>query len=99
MRITRLLASIALASGLHAAVKLPALISDHMVLQQGQPVRIWGTADPGESVRVAFQGQTADAKAASNGKWEAWLKPMTAGGPLEMTINGTVLHDVLVGEV
>ena len=99
MSITRLLAAIALTSGLHAAVKLPALISDHMVLQQGQPVRIWGTADPGESVRVAFQGQTADAKAASNGKWEAWLKPMTAGGPLEMTINGTVLHDVLVGEV
>src|SRR5438105_2968341 len=98
MRITRLLVSTALAAGalangLHAAVKLPALISDHMVLQQGQPVRIWGTADPGESVRVAFQGQTVNAQTASNGKWEVWLKPLTAAGPLEMTINGTVLHD------
>jgi sialate O-acetylesterase len=99
MRITRVLAALALAAGLQAAVKLPALISDHMVLQQGKPVRIWGTADPGEAVRITFQGQTVDAKAAATGKWEAWLKPLNAGGPLEMNINGAAIHDVLVGEV
>jgi len=89
----------ALAGALHAAVKLPALISDHMVLQQGVPVRIWGTADPGEMVRLEFQGQTATGKAAENGKWSLWLKPLSAAGPLEMTINGTAIKDVLVGEV
>ena len=57
-----------------------------MVLQQGMPVRIWGTADPGESVRVAFQGQTVSTKARENGKWEAWLRPLAVAGPLEMTI-------------
>ena len=31
-----------------AEVKLPKLISDNMVLQQGMKVRIWGTADPSE---------------------------------------------------
>src|SRR5947199_7889487 len=98
-RIGRLLGFTMVACALHAAVKLPALISDHMVLQQGQPVRIWGSADPGESVQVDFQGQSVTVKAAENGKWTAWLKPLVAAGPLDMTINGTVLKDVLVGEV
>ncbi len=57
-RIGRLLGFMTVACALHAAVKLPALISDHMVLQQGMPVRIWGAADPGESVKVDFQGQS-----------------------------------------
>ena len=39
--------ALAAACGLNAAVKVPALISDHMVLQQGIPVKIWGTAIPG----------------------------------------------------
>jgi sialate O-acetylesterase len=101
MRKSRLLLLFAVAS-LHGAVKLPSLISDHMLLQQGRPVRIWGAADPGESVRVEFQGQSVSTAAGPNGKWTAWLKPLTAAGPLEMTIaasNTIVLHDVLVGEV
>ena len=87
---------------LNAAVKVPALISDHMVLQQGIPVRIWGTADPGEGVRVDLQGQSVSVKAAADGKWTAWLKPLVAAGPLEMTIAGSnaiSIKDVLVGEV
>ena len=32
-----------LACGLHAEVKLPAVFSDGMVLQQQQLVRVWGT--------------------------------------------------------
>jgi sialate O-acetylesterase len=88
-----------LAASLHASVKLPALISDHMVLQQGVPVRIWGTADPAESVTVQFQGQTVSGKAAENGSWALWLKPLSAAGPLQMTINNQSIKDVLVGEV
>src|SRR5450432_4900332 len=94
--------NLALALALDAAVKLPAIISDHMVLQQGAPVRIWGTADAGEAVRVEFQGQTVSTKAAENGKWSAWLKPLAAAGPLDMTItasNTISVKDVLVGEV
>ena len=90
------------ACGLNAAVKLPALISEHMVLQQGIPVRIWGSADPGEGVRVDLQGQSVSVKAGANGRWTAWLKPLVAAGPLEMTIAGSntiTIRDVLVGEV
>ena len=101
-RITKCLGLLTVACALQAAVKLPALISDHMVLQQGMPVRIWGAADPGEAVKVDFQGQTVTVKAAENGKWSAWLKPLVAAGPLAMTIAGTntiAIQDVMVGEV
>jgi sialate O-acetylesterase len=37
-----------------ADVKLPAVISDHMVLQADKPVAIWGWADPDESVAISF---------------------------------------------
>jgi sialate O-acetylesterase len=99
LRIERLLGLLWVAGALHAAVKLPAIISDHMVLQQGMPVRIWGSADAGESVKVGFQGQSVTVKAAENGRWSAWLKPLVAAGPLEMTINNAAIKDVLVGEV
>src|ERR1035437_5925598 len=98
-RIYRLLGLVTLACALQAAVKLPALISDHMVLQQGMPVRIWGAADPGESVKVDFQGQSVTVKATENGKWTVWLKPLVAAGPLDTTINGVASKGVLVGEV
>ncbi len=90
------------ASSLTAAVSLPSLISDHMVLQSGIPVRIWGTASPGESVTVVFRDQTVKTAAGSNGEWEAYLKPLRPGGPDEMRIRGEneiVIADVLVGEV
>ena len=35
-------------SMVNAKVKLPALISDGMVLQREQPIKVWGTADAGE---------------------------------------------------
>src|ERR1035441_5173537 len=97
--IVRCLGLLTAACALHAAVKLPALISDHMVLQQGMPVRVWGSADPGELVKVDFQGQSLTVTASENGKWTAWLKPLVAAGPLVLTINDLTIQDVLVGEV
>src|SRR6201999_2005251 len=40
-----------------ADVKLPAIFAEHMVLQQGMPVPVWGTADAGEEVTVSFGDQ------------------------------------------
>jgi sialate O-acetylesterase len=101
-RIAECLIALSLAGALDAAVKLPALISDHMVLVSGVPVRIWGTADAGEAVRVELEGQSVAAAADGAGKWAVWLKPLTVAGPLEMTVAGSntvVVRDVLVGEV
>ena len=86
-----------------AEVKLPAVISDHMVLQADVAVPIWGMAAPGEEVTVSFAGQTQTMKAASDGRWIVKLgnlKP--AGEPQVMTVHGTnalTVKDVLVGEV
>jgi sialate O-acetylesterase len=91
-----------LPAGLFADVKLPAIISDHMVLQQDMPVRIWGKADPGEAVSLEFNGQKVSGKADSEGKWALFLMPMKAAGAAELTISGhntLTVRDVLVGEV
>ncbi|NBS04458.1 MAG: sialate O-acetylesterase, partial [Verrucomicrobia bacterium] len=44
-----------------ADFKLSAIFSDHMVLQREKPVAVWGWADAGESVTVAFGGQSKSA--------------------------------------
>ena len=87
---------------LDADVRLPALVSDHMVLQRDAPVRIYGWADAAEAVSVRLQNHGATAVTGAGGRWEAWLPPMPAGGPFEMTVAGKntlTVRDVLVGEV
>ncbi len=44
----------------HAEVHVPSIIGDNMVLQQGQRVRIRGTAQPGERVTVTFASSKAN---------------------------------------
>ena len=44
-------AQLLLASPVYAALKLPPLISDRMVLQAGTEVPIWGKAEPKEGVK------------------------------------------------
>lgn len=91
-----------LAGWLAADVRLPALLSDGMVIQRGLPVHVWGWAEPGEKVAAAFRGQEASAVADGAGRWEAYFPPADAGGPFEMTVRGgnaIVLRDVYVGEV
>ena len=38
----------------HAEVRLPALFSDHMVLQQDAAAPVWGWASAGERVTVSI---------------------------------------------
>ena len=89
-------------SSISADVRLPAVISDNMVLQQGMKVSIWGMAETGERVTVTLGSQRITATANDNGNWKVNLNPMKAGGPFEMLIvgNNTItLHNVMVGEV
>jgi sialate O-acetylesterase len=85
-----------------AAVKLPAILAEHMVLEQGRPVHLWGLADPGEAVTATFRGQTASTAASDQGTWSLYLPPGAAGGPFRLVVSGTntiEFQDVLVGEV
>jgi sialate O-acetylesterase len=85
-----------------ADVRLPALIGDNMVLQQGRKARVWGKAAPGEQVTVAIAGHTERAVADAAGRWETFVGPLKAGGPFTLTIAGRntlTINNVLVGEV
>ncbi|MCP4508616.1 MAG: sialate O-acetylesterase, partial [Fuerstiella sp.] len=86
-----------------AELKLPAIISDHMVLQQKQANPIWGWDTPGTNVVVAFRGQVKEAKAGDDGKWTVKLDAVDASfEPASIVIEGSTrrkITDVLVGEV
>ena len=86
----------------HAAVTLPAVLADHMVIQRDRPIHFWGRATAGESVSVVLKHNSAVTTADSIGRWSLYLLPVAAGGPFEITVrasNTIVLHDVLAGDV
>ena len=100
----RLVLVLILAGVVRAEVRLPAIISDNMVLQRGMKVRIWGTANAGEHVTVTFDKKSANTVANARGRWEVWLGPLKAGGgaPSELIVKGDnvlTIKNVLVGEV
>jgi len=108
MRFLRLLAGLAavlpltfLANAV-AEVTLTTLLADHMVVQRGLPVHVWGMAGAHESVSVTFRGDTKTTTADDLGRWSLYLPPGEAGGPFQILVKGTnliVLNDVLVGDV
>jgi sialate O-acetylesterase len=82
-----------------AKVKLPALISDGMVMQREQSIPVWGCADPGEPVTVSFLKRKYNTQADADGNWRVTLPPAKAGGPHTMTINDVKVVNILVGDV
>jgi sialate O-acetylesterase len=85
-----------------ADVTLPALFGPHMVVQRDRPVRVWGGAEPGESVTVELAGARATATADPSGRFEATLAALPAGGPYALVVSGRnrlQLDDVWSGEV
>ncbi|HOD51381.1 MAG TPA: sialate O-acetylesterase [Candidatus Hydrogenedentes bacterium] len=86
-----------------AELRLPAVFADHAVLQQNARVPVWGWGEPGETITVAIAGQTATAIAGTDGRWQADLAPMTAGGPHELVVTAgsgsKTFSDILIGEV
>ena len=97
-----LTALITLSLNSSAQLKLPALVSDNMILQQSTPVRIWGWSTPGEQITISFQKKQYQTVTGANKKWELMLPAMKAGGPYDMTIKGPdeiTIHNILIGEV
>lgn len=83
---------------------LSPVFQDHVVLQRDQPVRVWGRATSGDTVRVVVGGKTASARVDEDGAWSAQLPALSAGGPYQLiarSTNGAVqmVDDVLVGDV
>ncbi|HEY3417699.1 MAG TPA: acetyl esterase, partial [Armatimonadota bacterium] len=86
-----------------ADVALPAILSDHAVLQASKATRIWGTAAAGEVVRVTIADAHAETTAGATGTWAVSLNLEGKGpGPFTLVVEGKnklVVQDVLLGEV
>jgi sialate O-acetylesterase len=96
------LACLSISAPAAAAVTLPSLFSDHMVVQRSLEVPIWGTDTANQSITVKLGAQQATGKAGADGKWTVRLPAQDAGGPLSMTVTGSstvTVADVYVGEV
>ena len=84
------------------SLQLPSIIADHMILQQQTNVTIWGWDKPGNRVTVQFRDREVKTPVEVDGKWQVKIPSGEAGGPFNLTIQGSqqiTLKDVLVGEV
>ena len=92
-------------SDLWADITLSKLFRDHMVIQQTEPVRIWGTGDPQATIVVTFRDHESEAIVGADGKWATVIQSGGPGGPHKLEVRTAdgqkkiVLSDVLVGEV
>ncbi len=85
-----------------AAVKLPGVFSDHMVIQRDVPIKVWGTAKPAEKITVSFASQRVNCVANKHGNWNAILEEIQTGHTGELKIQGentVVIKDVVAGDV
>ncbi|RBP40480.1 BNR repeat protein [Roseimicrobium gellanilyticum] len=85
-------------------LSLPAIFSDHMVLQAEAIIPVWGWAVPYEDVTATFNGVSKTIKADVSGKWMIRLGKFKASAkPSEFVVKtatkAITLKDVLVGEV
>lgn len=85
-----------------AQVKLPRLISDSMILQRDEKVKIWGWASAGEKLTVRFNKRNYKTIASADGRWSVLLPATKAGGPYDIGIfasNTITVRNVLFGDV
>lgn len=83
-------------------IKLPRLISNGMVLQRNERVKIWGWASPKEKIKLEFKTKTYATEADAEGNWVIVLPSQKAGGPHEMVLkasNEIKIQDILFGDV
>ncbi|MDR3220093.1 MAG: hypothetical protein LBU22_14170 [Dysgonamonadaceae bacterium] len=87
------------------SIKLAPMLTDNMIVQQFDSVRLWGEADPNSLIEIISSwGSFARGQVNSDGRWEVKVKTPPASYEKQTITfrNGTakkVLHNVLVGEV
>lgn len=102
-----LVALVSLLAGfsVNAAIKLPALFSDNMILQQETKAPIWGWADKNGTIKIktSWDAKIYEVKADQSGKWKTQLQTPAAGGPFTIEVtegkDKVVVKNVLIGEV
>lgn len=87
---------------IRADIKLAPVFSDHAVFQRDKPIRIWGTAKPGEEIEATFGSESLTTEADETGAFQVTFAPREAGGPFTLVMTGAnriELNDILIGEV
>ncbi len=89
-----------------AKIKLPALFTDNMMLQQEMETPIWGWANPNETVTVitSWNSTSYAVKANQKGQWKTLVRtPRATNIPYEIVLKTTEettkIKNVLIGEV
>ena len=95
---------LALSQAAWGQIKLPAIFSDNMVLQQQAQVPFWGTSTPGHTVQItpSWDQHQYTVKADASGNWRLRIQTPAAGGPYTIRLKDEQtlsLRNVLVGEV
>ncbi|SDE99671.1 sialate O-acetylesterase [Pricia antarctica] len=88
-----------------SALRLPDILSDHMLLQQDSEVKFWGWANPRSKIQIItdWNSDTLRTTASNKAKWEALLKTPKAGGPFSIQVlteeERITIEDVMIGEL
>lgn len=101
---TILLVYFAYTAQLEAAIKLPAIFADHMVLQRESTTHLWGKADPAKRVTVvtSWNLKRYTTQSDAEGNWKIAISTPKAGGPHTIMITdgkALTLSNVMSGEV
>lgn len=106
-----LLASLGLFAGMQPAIAqtsedpplLASYFSDRMVIQYGQPVTLWGHAQPLAAVEVSLNAHRETVTADSDGRWAATFDALEGGAPVSISVSSAAhqvrVSDARVGEV
>ncbi len=91
-------------AALRAEVKLPAIFSDNMVMQQQSNANLWGTATPNKIVAIttSWDKKVHQTKADKNGDWKLAVETPNAGGPYSITFDDgtkTRIDNIMMGEL
>lgn len=89
----------------YADIRLPAIVSSHMVLQRNADIAIWGWADAKEEVTLSFSWLEEDVVliADKEGKWQTVVSTNDSKSAQTISLQSKksdiILEDVLFGEV
>lgn len=84
------------------SLKVAPIFGNHMVLQHGIPIKIWGTGENNVPVVINIQNQQITTYV-TNEHWEVSLAPLTLGPTTTLTVQSKsqiiTFQDILIGDV
>lgn len=90
-------------TGDFGGLQIPAMFSNHMVLQRDKQIPVYGKANNGDEIKVSLAGVTLSTITDIQGNWKTLLPALSAGGPYTLRIASKdqehEFNDILIGDV